>query len=72
MEILLNVAWTLGTIFSVAALAYGAWLSFVASDLGQDLLGKRPSFPDLSTRNLGTESGPEAMASLPDGMRRHT
>ena len=72
MEIILNVAWALGTIFSVAALAYGAWLSFLASELGQDLLGKRPSLPDLSTRNSGKESGPEAMASLPDGMRRHT
>lgn len=72
MEILLNVAWTLGTIFSVAALAYGAWLSFVASDLGQDLLGKRPSLPDLSTRKLGKESSPEAMASLPGGIRRNT
>jgi len=61
MEVLLNVAWTLGTIFSVAALAYGAWLSFVASELGQDLLGKRPSLPDSSTRSFGKESSPEAM-----------
>jgi len=61
MEILLNDAWMLGAIFSFVALAYGAWLSFLASELGRDLLGKQPSLTDLSTRILGKESGPDAM-----------
>ena len=72
MEVILNVAWMLGVIFSVAALAYGAWLSFVASEFGQDLLGKRPFLPNLSPRASGKESSPEAMGSLPGGIRRNT
>lgn len=72
MEILLNVAWTLGTILSVAALAYGAWLSFVGSELGQHLLAKRQSAHKWSTRNFRKESGPETIASQPAGMRRNS
>ena len=61
MEVLLNDAWMLGTIFSFCALAYGAWLSFLASEFGRDLLGKQPSLTDLSNQILGKESGPDAM-----------
>lgn len=61
MEVLLNDAWMLGATFSFVALLYGAWLSFVASELGRGLFGKEPSLTDLSTGILGTKSSPEAM-----------
>jgi len=61
MEVLLNDVWMLAAIFSFVVLAYGAWLSFVASKLGRDSLGKQPALTDLSTRILGRESSSEAM-----------
>lgn len=57
----LDFAWTIGTIASMAALLYGAYLSLMESESIRGLLGKEPRLTGLSTEILGKESRSVAM-----------
>ena len=61
MKIILDVAWMIGTIVSMVALLYGAYLSLMESESIRGLLGNEPRLTALSTEILGKESRPEAM-----------
>ena len=61
MKMILDFAWMIGSILSMVALLYGAYLSLMESESVRKLLGKKLHLTDLSTQISGTQSGPQAV-----------